>query len=180
MSQYKLIALGRDEYLNSIERLKNDQSIRFANMSLDWWDKQYGWNQQGCFALTDAGNLHLCYIFYKIDRFHDYITIHNIFTPQAQRRHGYAQILLQLIFDLAITKDVKRFRLTSVSTSLDFYLSRGLVYWGVNSVGDFYCELPISEDGLTGLKERIRRLSVMELIDTEFATSTRSKTTICI
>jgi hypothetical protein len=85
-----------------------------------------------------------------------------------------------LIFDLAITKDVKRFRLTSVSTSLDFYLSRGLVYWGVNSVGDFYCELPISEDGLTGLKERIRRLSVMELIDTEFATITRSKTTICI
>lgn len=170
MSQYNLVSLNRNEYLIAIDQLEQDKSLRFAKMSLSWWDKLYGWHTKGCCVLTDEQNRHLCYIFFKIDKFNDYITIHNIFTPDVNRRRGYANILLEIIFDLAVAKKVKRFRLTCISKSLDFYLALGLVYWGVNSVGDFYCDLPMPKDGLGGIKEMIIQRSIPELIGAEFAT----------
>jgi hypothetical protein len=67
------------------------------------------------------------------------------------RRNGYAQELLKMVFAFAMTLHVKRFKLTSISNSLDFYLSMGFTYWGVNSVGDYYCDLPMPFDGLGGV-----------------------------
>ena len=73
-----------------------------------------------------------------------------------------------MIFDFAITQKVKRFRLTSISKSLDFYLTLGIVYWGVNSVGDFYCDLPMPSEGLSGIENMIALLSVAELIGSKY------------
>ncbi|WP_321530669.1 hypothetical protein [uncultured Desulfuromonas sp.] len=169
MNQYELIPLNRVEYQRSILQLKEDKTIRFANMSLNWWDKKLGWHSQGCFALADQQNIHLCYIFFIINRTTNYLTIHNIFTPFAQRRQGYAQILLELVFNLAIAQKATRFNITCISQSLDFYLALGLIYWGVNSVGDFYCDLPMPKEGLSGMEWMVAERSNAELIGTEFA-----------
>jgi hypothetical protein len=128
---------------------------RFATMSLEWWDKHFDWKQQGCYVLTDKTEEHLSYIFYSMDRDFQYLTIHNIFTPLTQQRHGYAQELLKIIFDVALKRCVGRFKITSISKSLDFYLSMGFIYWGINSVGDYYCDLPMPINGLTDLTRMI-------------------------
>jgi hypothetical protein len=80
------------------------------------------------------------------------------------RRQGYAHILMDMIFHLALSQKVTRFRLTSISKSLDFYLSLGFVYWGVNSVGDFYCDLPMPKDGLEGVKVMTETFTSSELM----------------
>lgn len=168
MTIYHLEYLNRNDYITSIESIKDSKTISFADMSLKWWDKKFGWYTKGCVALCDADNSHLCYIFYKIDRYNEYITIHNIFTPLSQRRNGYANTLLNMIFDLALTQKVSRFRLTSISKSLDFYQSLGFIYWGVNSVGDYYCDLPMPFDGLSGLDYMIQNTNTSTLIGKNF------------
>jgi len=154
--------------MSSIESIEDIKTINFADMSLKWWDKKLGWYQKGCVALTDDENRHLSYIFYKIDRYNNYLTIHNIFTSQINRRHGYAKMLLMFIFNIAVTENVKRFRLTSISSSLDFYLSLGFIYWGVNSVGDYYCDLPLPPSGLAGVSAMTEDFSTLALIGKSF------------
>jgi len=168
--KYSLTHLNRNEYISSIEHLKNDKSLKFANMSLAWWDEQFGWYIKGCVVLTNEAKEHLCYIFYKIDKHNEYITIHNIFTPEIMRRHGYAHVLLGMIFHLAILQKVTRFRFTSISKSLDFYLSLGFVYWGVNSVGDFYCDLPMPKNGLEGVALMTQTFTNHELMGKKMET----------
>lgn len=151
MEAYHLIHLDRQAYLDSTAKIIDLRTQNFAKMSLAWWDKHFNWKVHGCFVLADAQQTHLSYIFYIIDRYGNYLTIHNIFTPQAQRRKGYAKMLLSMIFDVALLRHVRRFKLTSISNSLDFYLSLGFVYWGINSVGDYYCDLPLPDAGLDGV-----------------------------
>ena len=148
---FHLQDLNRKAYIASIAKIADPKTLKFANMSLAWWDEHFIWEAHGCVVLCDAEQNHLSYIFYKIDRYKMYLNIQNIFTPLCERRKGYAQQLLSMVFDLAVLGDVKRFKLTSISNSLDFYLSFGFIYWGVNSVGDYYCDLPIPLDGLDGV-----------------------------
>ena len=148
---FHLQNLDRKAYINSIATIADARTLKFANMSLAWWDEHFNWAAHGCVVLCDADKNHLSYIFYRIDRYKMYLNIQNIFTPLCERRKGYAQQLLSMVFDLAVLGDVSRFKLTSISNSLDFYLSLGFIYWGVNSVGDYYCDLPIPLDGLDGI-----------------------------
>ncbi len=164
MPQYHLTYLNRNEYVSSTATIKDTKTVNFADMSLKWWDKKFGWYEKGCVVLSDKENAHLAYLFYKIDRYNNYLTIHNLFTPDVNRRHGYAHALMLLIFNLPAVQNVKRFRLTCISNSLDFYLSLGFVYWGVNSVGDFYCDLPMPIDGLNGVSQMIEEYTTLELI----------------
>lgn len=163
MSLHHFEYLNRDAYISSIATIQDPKSLKFANMSLQWWDEHLGWEHDECLVLCDADNTHLCYIFFKIDPFY-YMTVHNIFTPLAMRRNGYAHELLSEIFDIAIEKKVRRFKLTSISNSLDFYLDLGFVYWGVNSVGDYYCDLPLPKKGLDDLKNMISTTDIIKLI----------------
>jgi len=156
--------LNRSAYITSIATIADLKTVKFANMSLDWWDKHSLWHSHACVALCDVDNTHLCYIFYKIDRYKMYLSIHNIFTPLSQRRKGYAHELLKMIFDVAILGNVSRFKITSISTSLDFYLALGFVYWGVNSVEDYYCDLPIPLDGLNTLQTMVNNSNYSSLV----------------
>lgn len=155
MTKYHLIHLKRQAYIHSIEKIADAKTLGFANMSLAWWDKHFDWKRQGCYVLADKREEHLSYIFYSMDRDFQYLTIHNIFTPLIQRHHGYARELLKIIFEVAIKRSVGRFKITSISTSLDFYLSMGFIYWGINSVGDYYCDLPVPLNGLDDMQAMI-------------------------
>lgn len=164
MPIYHLEYLSRDAYLSSISTIQDPKSLKFANMSLNWWDEHFNWQSEGCVALCDSDNIHLCYIFFKIDQYRMYLNIHNIFTPLAMRRKGYAYELLNEIFDIAIENNVKRFKLSSISKSLDFYLALGFVYWGMNSVGDYYCDLPIPLKGLSTLNTMVTQVDTATLM----------------
>jgi hypothetical protein len=164
MPNYHLEYLSRDNYVSSIETITDTSTLKFADMSLRWWDKQFGWYTEGCIALSSEKKQHLCYIFFKIDCYKEYITIHNIFTPLLLRRNGYAYELLRMVFDIAISKHVKRFKLSSVSKSLDFYLSLGFIYWGMNRVGDYYCDLPMPSDGLNGVETMTQKEDASTLL----------------
>lgn len=163
MSPYHLIHLDREAYIDSTSKITDTKTLNFSKMSLKWWDRHFSWKSHGCVVLSDSDDQHLCYVFYKIDRYNQYMTIHNIFTPLIQRRNGYAKELLKMIFDLAVHGNVRRFKLISISKSLDFYLALGFVYWGLNSVGDYYCNLPVPLNGLAGL-ETMTKSSDMNML----------------
>ena len=163
MQELHLEHLNRNEYIDSIAQINDKKSLGFANMALKWWDRHFSWNAHGCIALTNEKEEHLSYIFYKIDRYNEYITIHNIFTPQKFRRHGYASQLFELVFQAAEKKNVSRFRMTCVPQSLSFYLTMGVVYWGINSLGDYYCDLPLPKGGITQIEKMINNAEPEEL-----------------
>jgi len=148
---YSLKNLTRVQYQNSIGTIKDPPTLKFAQESLAWWDRHFSWQPQGCIVLCGDGETHLCYVFYKIDRYGDYLTIHNLFTPLSQRRCGYAATLLRLVFAQAASQNVSRFRLSCVSKSLDFYLALGFVFWGLNSQRDYYCDMPMPQNGLENM-----------------------------
>lgn len=164
MSPYHLIHLDRDAYIASVATIQDPKTVKFANMSLAWWDDHHLWYKQGCVVLCDAQQNHLCYVFYRTDQYREYMHIHNIFTPSVLRRNGYAFALLDMIFVLADEHHIKRFKLTTISSSLDFYLALGLVYWGVNSVGDYYCDLPLPSGGISRLDAMVKSSDKATLI----------------
>ncbi|MDD2783337.1 MAG: hypothetical protein PHO52_03895 [Sulfuricurvum sp.] len=164
MPLYHLESLGRDAYITSISTLTDHESIRFADQSLAWWDRHFSWNAQGCAVLCNEKNEHLCYLFSKIDRYGEYITLYNLFTPLIEQRKGYATQILRLILAQAVEKHVRRITFSSVSASLDFYQLLGFIYWGVNDIGDFYCNLPLPKEGLDGIIAMIQDSDIQTLI----------------
>lgn len=164
MSAYHINYLDRKAYQSSVAEIADDSTRRFADMSMRWWDRHFSWKANGCAVLCDEEGAHLCYLFYKIDCYRDYITFHNLFTPLSRRRRGYARALMHQVFLIAVKEHVRRFRITSISRSLDFYLPLGFAYWGVNSVGDYYCDLPVPSDGLDGLERMVQNSDTSTLI----------------
>lgn len=162
--------LDREAYSASIAKIDDPKSAGFARLARNWWDRHFSWKSQGCIVLADEEGSHLSYLFYKIDRYREYLTIHNLFTPRPHRRRGYARELLRRIFKRACGEHVRRFRMASVPQSLDFYLSMGMVYWGVNSQGDYYCDLPLPEEGLDGVENMVRDYGTAELVGGSFDT----------
>lgn len=160
---YCVIDIDRKEYLASIAGIADAKSRGFADMALRWWDRHYSWSAGGSVILTDEAGRHLCYLFYKIDRYKQYLTIHNILTPLCHRRRSYAYILLRWVFELALSEHVRRFKAVCVPQSLEFYLSLGFSYWGLTSTKDYYCNLPIPSEGLDGLREMVDAGSVETL-----------------
>lgn len=166
MPEFHLEHLSRDAYISSISTIIDPNSIKFAKTSLYWWDERSKWQSEGCITLCDVDNNHLSYIFFTIDHYRMYLTIHNFFTPHLLRRKGYAYALLNAIFNIAIEKNMTRFKFSSGSTSLDFYLALGFVYWGLNSVGNYYCDLPIPLEGLSTLNLMVTQASIATLLGT--------------
>lgn len=164
MSDYHLQSLGRDQYVASIALIQDAPSLRFADQSLAWWDRHFSWNAQGCYVLCDENNTHVCYLFSKIDRYAEYLTLYNLFTPLVHRRNGYATLMLKMILDTALKQHVKRITFSSISSSLDFYTVLGFIYWGINEIGDYYCNLPLPKEGLEGIVSMTQKSDIEQLI----------------
>lgn len=159
-----LLSLNRDEYILSISTIVDAESKRFATQALAWWDRHFSWKAQGCSVLTDENGKHVSYIFFKIDRYSEYLSVYNLFTPLIDRRQGFAHELLDYTITHALSKYVRRIYFTSVSDSLDFYASMGFVFWGINDIGDYYCNLPIPKNGLVGFDAMIKKSSNTTLL----------------
>lgn len=76
----QVITLTREEYLKSVKKLEDFESLKFAKNSLDWWDTYYSWEKFPPLCLIDNFNEHRCYLFYNISKDKEYLSIHNILT----------------------------------------------------------------------------------------------------
>ena len=149
--EYTLVGLSKKEYIASVANIEDKATRDFAQISLEWWNLHFSWRTHGCVALRDVRGVELSYIFYKIDRYCQNLNIHTLFTPQIHRDKGYARETLRLVFQRALAKSVSRFHLSCVSSSLAFYLPLGFVFWGLNSQKDYYCNMPLPQEGLASL-----------------------------
>lgn len=156
--------IGRDEYIASVGAIEDSESCRFAGQAMAWWDRHFSWKAQGCDVLVGASDEHLCYMFSKIDRYSEYLTVYNLFTPLCEQRNGYAHELLRLTIEDALKHYVRRITFSSVSASLDFYLDMGFVFWGINDIGDYHCDLPIPKEGLEGMEEMTANSNIEMLV----------------
>lgn len=162
----EIVTYPRDQYLESVQKIEDFDSLKFAKQALDWWDDYYSWIKEPPLCLKDHGQ-DVCYLFYSVSRNHQYMTIHNIFTPKKYRFNGYAYILLKYFFEKLAIDDIKRFKMYCVSSSLKFYLKLGAVFWGVNEIGQYYCDLKMPKSDIKeiieiGEKENIENIELHE------------------
>eukprot|EP01155_Anaeramoeba_flamelloides_P026474 Anaeramoba_flamelloidesa818378_102.p1 GENE.a818378_102~~a818378_102.p1 ORF type:complete len:212 (-),score=10.70 a818378_102:129-764(-) len=133
------VELTRDEYLESVRQIEDYDTLKFSKQALDWWDDYYSWIKNPPLILQDD-NEDKCYLFYHISKDNQYLTIHNIFTPKNFRFKGFAYKLLRYLFLFLSKKNIKRIKMYCVSSSLNFYMSLGFKFWGVNNLGQYYCD----------------------------------------
>lgn len=169
MSETSVIFLDRTDYIDSTATISDEKSRRFALMAQKWWDKHERWESDRCMVLQDSCGVHLAYLFFNVHQHGRYLTVHNIFTPLLHRHHGYATLLLSMMFESLRYRNIERFKLSCVPASLPFYAQFGLVYWGINAGGSYFCDLPFPKEGLEGIASMVLASSDKELIGTQTA-----------
>jgi len=161
------IELSRDEYLCSVKKIGDFDTLKFSKHSLDWWDDYYSWEKFPPIALCVDG-VNKAYIFYHISRDNRYLTIHNLFTPKAFRHQGLAYELLKELFHEKSGQDIERFKMFCVSSSLEFYNSIGLKYWGVNHLNQYYCDFKMPKSSITEIESIVHKSSTDEFTLNEY------------
>lgn len=151
------IHLNCHQYTKSIAEIADESTQRFAKQAQTWWSRHFSWNSDGCRVLINGRGEHLAYLFYKVDRYRDYLTIHNLFTPQIHRHNGYALAMLEEAFQNQADRDVKRFHMSCTPQALGFYARLSLIYWGVDIAGNYHCDLPLPSDGIDGIPGMVER-----------------------
>lgn len=161
------VELSRDEYLNSVKRIGDFSTLKFSKQSLDWWDNYYSWENSPPLALRLDG-INKAYIFYTVSKTNRYLTIHNLFTPKAFRNQGLAYKLLNEVFAQKSDENIDRFKMFCVSSSLNFYNSLGLNYWGVNSQNQYYCDFKMPKKSISEILGIVQMSCVNEFTQSEF------------
>ncbi len=161
------IELDRDEYLESVQKIGDFDTLKFSKHALDWWDKYYSWKKFPPIALSLDG-INKAYIFYHISKDKRYLTIHNLFTPKAYRTQGLAHELLDELFRIKSGSEIERFKMFCVSSSLKFYNSIGLKYWGVNHLNQYYCDFKMPKENMSEIRQIVEESSASEFTDVEY------------
>lgn len=160
-----IIELTRDEFLESAQTIEDYDSLTFSKHCLDWWDSYFSWTKFPPLCLVDAQDEHVCYLFYNISKDNQYLTIHNLLTPKASRYNGYAKMLLSHLFEKVANLHIERFKMYCVSSSLLFYNTLGLEYWGVNDIGQYYCDYKMPEKNIDEIPQIVADASLDEIDD---------------
>lgn len=113
-------------------------------------------------CLIDNFNEHRCYLFYNISKDKEYLSIHNILTPKKYRKMGYAYTLLAHMFSELSNEEIQRFKLWCVSSSVSFYNKLGLHYWGVNELGQYYCDFAMPKLSIKEIPSIIKDTKLKE------------------
>jgi hypothetical protein len=160
-----VIELNRDEYLISVKKITDFKSLSFSKNALEWWDNYYSWEKFPPLCLVNTKNKHVCYLFYSISKDNEYLTIHNLLTPNTHRSHGYAYKLLKYLFSHLSGHEIRRFKMNCVSSSLDFYNKLGLEYWGINDLSKYYCDFKMPIKDISEIPQIVKDSKLSELSD---------------
>lgn len=159
-----IVELSRAEYLNSSQQIEDLNSLKFAKQAMDWWDDYHSWTKFPPLCMRENDE-DVCYLFYEVSKNKEYLTIHNIFTPKAYRNEGYAFVLLEYLFATLVHRDIKRFKLFCVSSSIDFYNKIGMNYWGVNHLGQYYCDFKMPHLSILEIPKIVKDADINEFSD---------------
>lgn len=160
-----IIELTRQEFLESAQNIEDYKSLTFSKHCLDWWDDYFSWTKFPPLCLVDEENEHVCYLFYTISKDKEYLTIHNLLTPKANRFHGYAKEILTYLFQKLSTQNIKRFKMYCVSSSLPFYTKLGLEYFGVNNLGQYYCDYEMPKKSIDEIPLIVAKSNMNDIDD---------------
>ncbi len=156
-----VVKLTRDEYLDSVQNIADFPSLKFSKQALDGWDDYFSWKYFPPLCLVENDE-HLCYLFYHVSKDNEYLTIHNLLTPKIHRNSGFAHLLLEHLFTQLASEHIKRFKFYCVFSSLAFYNSLGLNYWGVNRRGLYYCDFKMPLIGMNEIPKIVRLATIEE------------------
>jgi hypothetical protein len=162
----KIIELSRDEFLQSAQSIEDYKSLTFSKHCLDWWDDYFSWTKFPPLCLINDEEDHLCYLFYSISKENEYLTIHNLLTPKANRFSGYAKEILSHLFQKLSNKNIKRFKMYCVSSSLPFYSKLGLEYLGINDLGQYYCDFKMPKNSIEEIPKIVAKSNLDEIDNT--------------
>jgi len=141
--------LNREQYLNSVTQMTHFESLKFAKQALTRWDDFFSWKKMPCLCLHDENGDDVCYLFYHISKDNKYLTIDNLFTPYPSRLKGYAKQILTILFNTILNNSkIQRVKMFCVSSSLKFYMSLGIDFWGVNETGQYYTDFPMPQSNI--------------------------------
>ncbi len=161
----QIIELTRNEFLESAQSIEDYKSLSFSKHCLDWWDAYFSWTKFPPLCLVDDEEEHLCYLFYSISKNNEYLTIHNLLTPKANRFNGYAKEILTYFFQKVASQNIQSFQMYCVSYSLIFYSKLGLEYWGVNELGQYYCDYKMPKESIEEIPSIVQDFSFEEISD---------------
>ncbi len=161
----QIIELTRNEFLESAQSIEDYKSLSFSKHCLDWWDAYFSWTKFPPLCLVDEEEEHVCYLFYSISKNNEYLTIHNLLTPKANRFNGYAKEMLTHLFQKVASQNIQRFKMYCVSSSLIFYSKLGLEYWGVNELGQYYCDYKMPKESIEEIPSIVQDFSFEEISD---------------
>ena len=161
----KIIELSRQEFLESAQSIEDYKSLTFSKHCLDWWDAYFSWTKFPPLCLVDDEEEHLCYLFYSVSKDNEYLTIHNLLTPKANRFNGYAKTILTHLFQKLSHENIQRFKMYCVSSSLSFYNKLGLEYWGINEQGQYYCNFKMPKNSIDEIPSIVKNFTLDEVND---------------
>ena len=161
------IELDRDEYLYSVKKMGDYDTLKFSKQALDWWDDYFSWEEFPPMAISLDG-INKAYLFYSISKDRRYLTIHRLFTPKAFRKQGFAQKLLGELFNIKSNTNIDRFKILCVPKSLHFYNSIGLNYWGVNSLNQYYCDFEMPKHSMCEIAQIVKDTSTSQFTQKEY------------
>jgi hypothetical protein len=158
--------LSRDEYLDSVYKIEDYNSAKFSKQALDWWDGHVSWKKFPPIVLEEDST-NKSYLFYTVSTQKRYMTIHYLFTPQSFRAKGYANTLLKELFHSQADEHIERFRMFCLPSSLGFYNSLGLSYWGVNTSHQYYCDFEMPKHNTKEIRSIVQDSSIEEFTTRE-------------
>ncbi|MEJ2437463.1 MAG: hypothetical protein P8Y35_05630, partial [Sulfurovaceae bacterium] len=72
-----IVELTRAQYLLSAQKIKDFDSLQFANQAMLWWDDYYSWSRFPPLCMRENDE-DICYLFYEVSKNGEYLTIHNV------------------------------------------------------------------------------------------------------
>lgn len=162
-----IIKLTKSSFLDFVLSMSDIKNLKFAKESMDLWDNFYSWEKYPPICLCHEDEA-LSYLFYSISKDNKYLIIHRILTPTEFRGKRYAyELLSNLFFNFAKT-DIERFRMSCVSSSINFYNKIGLNYWGVNEKGQYYCDFKMPKKDIQEIPAIVKKANIDEFTQEEF------------
>ncbi|WP_304546425.1 hypothetical protein [Sulfurimonas microaerophilic] len=158
--------LNRDEYLESVQKIGDFNTLKFSKQALDWWDNHFDWKKFPPIVLEE-NSTNKSYLFYTVSKQKRYLTIHYLFTPKSFRNKGYANNLFNELFSSQVDEDIERFRMFCVPSSLGFYNNYGLNYWGVNTSHQYYCDFKMPKHDTNEIKNIVHDSTIEEFTPKE-------------
>jgi hypothetical protein len=87
-------------------------------------------------------------------------------TPKANRFHGYAKTILNYLFQKVSNQKIQRLKMYCVSSSLSFYTKLGFEYWGVNDLGQYYCDFKMPKNSIEEIPKIVAKSNLDEIDNT--------------